>query len=628
MQLEIEERSKWRVLEQPLKELYKIIREAETYIKSCFEKKDWWAQAIILYQNRDSVEYHIHNLLCCIPIVIGAIETAGKLSSNDEDQINKRRFLWSRKYQNEWNDPELFQWKFGKQYLVTAEICNRIDQVWKEDRWILLDKIREKSFPEPTKYCQQLTNLLLKNLDEVGSLNGKLLPCSILLNSKDFQVRKRLGNGGKYKEISWLGETFVLRHIKGDIESLIPELSQLLSLSHPNILQFLCGFTDDEKKECFLVTEHMSRNLGTHVKEVYSPRKRIPLSLPVAVDIMLQIARGMEYLHSKKIYHGDLKPSNILAKTRNSSSEGFIHIKVTRFGLASLTSSTQNSNPSEELSNIWYAPEVLSEQDELNGPADARYTEKSDVYSYGMICFELLTGKIPFEDSHLQGDKMGRNIRAGERPLFPHQCPKYVTNLTKRCWHSDPEQRPSFTSICRILRYIKRFLAMNPDHSHPDSPVPLVDYYDIESSLQKKFPSWISKEPYPVSEIPFQMFAYQIMERERCISSYFKDTSESGSEAASISGDEHATVADDPLLAVTERKSPVPDEIMKRRLSLVSRFPDTKTNRNPGTPKGRSPRPPPLRCSRSMHVSPENNKLYTSPRIRRKSGHASDSEIP
>ncbi|KNA08819.1 hypothetical protein SOVF_159290 [Spinacia oleracea] len=375
----------------------------------------------------------------------------------------------------------------------------------------------------------------------------------------------------------------------------------------------------------------MSRNLCTHIKEFHTLKKHIPLPFPVALDIMLQIARGMEYLHSKKIYHGDLKPSNIFTKVQNHSSEGHthIHVKVTRFGLSSVTSLSQkNSNPGEELSYIWHSPEVLTEQEESKGGMDAKYTEKSDVYSFGMICFELLTGKVPFEDSHLQGDKMSRNIRAGERPLFSHHCPKYATSLTKRCWHSDPDQRPTFSSICRILRYIKRFLVMNPDYNHPDTPVPHIDYFDIESGLLKKFPSWMSNEPYPVSEIPFQMFAYRVTEREKCISNS-KDSSESGNEAASISGDEHVATADNPLLSVTERKNPIPDDYMKKRRSLVSRFPDTKPNKYPGTPKERSLRPPQLlRCSSSMHLTPDNHRLLVNSRIRRKSGHASDSELP
>ncbi|GMH22555.1 hypothetical protein Nepgr_024398 [Nepenthes gracilis] len=623
-----EKHTTWKGLEQPLKELYRVCKEGEAYIRQCFEIKDWWAKAIVLYQNRDCIEFHIHNLLCCLPIVIEAIEVAGELSNLDEDQMRKRRLFWSRKYQNEWKDPKLFQWSFGKKYLVSPEFCNRMDTVWKEDRWILLDKIHEKETSGSTKYQHRLVNLLSKNLDDSEPSNAKLLPSTILVGSKDYQVRRRLGNGGQYKEILWLGESFVLRHIKGDAEPLMHEICQLFSLAHPNILQLLCGFTDEEKKEYFLVTELMSKNIGSYMKELNSPKKRIPFSHTVAVDIMLQVARGMEYLHSKKIYHGNLNPSKILVRARINNTEGSLLAKVSGYGLSSLTHLSQKTSHSNEApSYIWHAPEVLAAQEESGSTIGAKYTGKSDVYSFGMICFEILTGKVPFDDAHLQGDKMSRNIRAGERPLFPFHCPKYVVTLTKKCWHSDPNQRPSFSSICRILRYIKRFLVMNPDQSQADPPIPLIDYYDVETGLLNKFPSWRKDDPFPVSEIPFQMFAYRVMEKEKSMVN-FKDTSESGSEGASMSGDENVATVDDSFLSVTERNNLLFPESANKRLSSIKRSADIKTNKYPGTPKGRSTRPPQLtRCSRSLNMNIADQMLLMSPRIKRHSGHSSDSEL-
>lgn len=579
-----EKQVKWRILEQPLKELLRVFKEAELYIRSCLETKDWWARAISLHQNNDCVEFHIHNLFCCIPVVIEAIEIAGEIAGWDHDEMQKKRLVYTRKYQSEWKDPKLFQWKYGKQYLITPEFCTSLETVWREDRWVLLNRVREKSQSGPnTKHEQRLNDLLSRNLDISEPSDWKLLPCSILSASKDYQVRRRLGCGGQHKEILWLGESFALRHIIGNIESLVPEISTLHSLSHPNIMSLLCSFTDEEKKECFLVTELMNRDLGSYIKEICCPRKRIPFSLPVAADLMLQIARGMEYLHHKKIYHGDLNPSNILVKARGNSSEGYLHVKVSGFGLSQAKSSNQKSpiNQGATLPFIWHAPEVLAEGEEAGSAAHGKCTEKSDVYSYGMVCFELLTGKVPFEDAHLQGDKMSRNIRAGERPLFPFHCPKYLTNLTKRCWHADPSQRPSFSSICRILRYVKRFLAMNPEHSiQSDPPMPLVDYGDIESRLLRKFPSWESSKPLPVSEIPFQMFVYRVVEREK-MSSNLKGDSESGSDA-SVGGDESTLMADDPFLSVTERKlSPSPEPPFKNLL-LLKRSPDAKPSKQPG----------------------------------------------
>lgn len=582
-----EKQTKWRILERPLRELHCIFREGEAYIRQCLETKEWWAKAITLYQNSDCVEFYIHNLLCCMPNVIEAIETAGEFSGLDQDEMKKKKIVYSSKYKREYRDWKLFQWKFGKQYLITPDFCNRLDTVWKEDRWTLLDKIQKKKISGSTKYEQRLIDLLNKSLDGSEPLNGKLFPCSILVGSKDYQVRRRLGGGSQYKEILWLGESFVLRHFFGDIEPLIPELASLLFLSHPNIMHYLCGFTDEEKKQCFLIMELMSKDLCSYVKETCGPRKRIPFSLGVAVDLMLQIARGMEYLHSKKIYHGDLNPSNILVKARGISSEGNMHAKVSEFGLASVRKVTPRnpSNHNGSLPFIWYAPEVLEEQEQTGTAENSKYTEKSDVYSFGMVCFELLTGKVPFEDSHLQGDKMSRNIRAGERPLFPFQSPRYVTNLTKKCWHADPNQRPSFSSICRILRYIKRFLAMN---AYPDSqldqldpPVPHVDYCDIELGLIKNFPSWGSSENPSVSQIPFQMFVYRLAEKEKVRAS-LKENSESGSDGASVCGDENTTTVDDPFISALERKSPPSLDVMNRKLSSTKKSSDARMNKLPG----------------------------------------------
>ncbi|GAB4844565.1 hypothetical protein Ancab_037963 [Ancistrocladus abbreviatus] len=76
------------------------------------------------FWDRDCREYHVHSLLGYIPVVLEAIEAAGELTSLDEDHNQKRRLFWSRKYHQEWNDPRLFQWRFGKRYLVSPEFCS------------------------------------------------------------------------------------------------------------------------------------------------------------------------------------------------------------------------------------------------------------------------------------------------------------------------------------------------------------------------------------------------------------------------------------------------------------------------------------------------------------------------
>ncbi|CAN4108378.1 unnamed protein product [Withania somnifera] len=609
--LRFEEKNiKWKILENPLRELLRVFKEAEQYIKQSLETKDFWAKAIVLYKNTDCVEFHIHDLLTCLPIVIEAIEIAGEISGSDHGEIQKRRFIYSMKYQKECKDPRIFQWRFGKQYLVSQKFCQRVCLVWNEDQWILQNKIQGKKNSGScilTKHDARLAALFLNNLHKTETeSNHKFSPSSVLVNSKDYQVRRRLGSGSQYKEIQWLGETFCLRHLFGDIKPLIPEISQELHLSHPNIMYVSCGFTDEEKRECFLIMELMNKDLSSYIKEICGPRKRVPFSLPVAIDLLLQIARGMEYLHSKKIYHA-----------RNVSTEGHLHVKVFGFGSSRYINLPQKANANQNngtLPFIWFAPEVLDEQELSGNGENTMYTEKSDVYSFGMIYFEVLTGKVPFEDSHLQGDKMSRNIRAGERPLFPFHSPKYLTSLTKKCWHTDPYQRPSFSSICRVLRYVKRFLVMNPEHSQQDSPLPPVDYLPLLGNSES--------DPLPVTQIPFQMFAYRVTEKEKTSTTHRDINSESGSDGASACGDD-PVMAEDPLPSPTEKKIASP-EILTKRLS-IRKPADIKVSKQPGTPKGRSVRPPSIRNSRQNSES--QLMMMNSPRTRKSSGNASDSEI-
>ncbi|XVF33206.1 hypothetical protein REPUB_Repub17cG0148500 [Reevesia pubescens] len=168
---------------------------------------------------------------------------------------------------------------------------------------------------------------------------------------------------------------------------------------------------------------------------------------------------------------------------------------------------------------------------------------------------------------------------------------------------------------------------MNPDYNNQSElPMPAVDYFDIESRLQGKFPTWEVSNPLPTSQIPFEMFAYRVLEKDKTAVT-LKDTSESGSDRTSISGNENTT-ADDSLESVTERRSLPSPEAMLRRPFTLKKSPDIRP-KHPVTPKGRSLRPPPMtHCGRSLRMKSESQLLLTSPRLQRTaSGHVSDSEL-
>ncbi|KAK8948709.1 Light-sensor Protein kinase [Platanthera zijinensis] len=529
-----EKKTKWKPMEQPLIELHRVFRDGEQYIRQCLEINDLFGRSIFLTQSADCVELHLYHLLCSIPVVLESIESVGEVTGEKHEENHRRRKAFTKKYEEEWMDPNVFRHKFGKLYLVSQEMCRRMDIVAREDRWLLLETISDLK-THNSKQENDLANLL-------KSPRGNLLPVSILTSSPDYHVRRRLGTSSHLKEIQWIGESFALKHVFCDVDQMMPEISLLSSLTHPNVLHYMYCFADKEKKECFMVMELMNRDLSSFIKEVRNPRKKVPFSLYSVVNTMLQIARGMEYLHSKMIYHGDLKPSNILVKWKHNSStdSSSVHVKIAGIG-QSATKGHSSAGEVVENPCIWSAPELLLDDGQPCPVPEAenssKYTEKSDVYSFGMICFELLTGKVPFEDVHLQGNKMIRNVRAGERPLFPFSSPKHLTNLTKRCWHEDPNQRPSFSSICRMLRYTKRFLVLNPESEQSEPPSPPLDYFDIEMNLSRKLESWQRRELLPVYEIPFEFYAYKVVERERISVNLKEKSSDSGSDA-SISGDE------------------------------------------------------------------------------------------
>jgi serine/threonine protein kinase len=100
------------------------------------------------------------------------------------------------------------------------------------------------------------------------------------------------------------------------------------------------------------------------------------------------------------------------------------------------------------------APEVMRNGgDESDPHKAAKYPFKSDIYSFGMSCYEILTGYIPF--SNVPHRELKNAILLGVRPSFPTLCPQELKTLIEACWHPNPTSRPSFTQICQTLRHLK-----------------------------------------------------------------------------------------------------------------------------------------------------------------------------
>lgn len=157
-----------------------------------------------------------------------------------------------------------------------------------------------------------------------------------------------------------------------------------------------------------------------------------PFSKEIAERIMHSIALGMAWLHDRNIVHRDLKASNILVRrTKDGSYNTFIADYECSIGVVG--------------TGFWRAPEVLQGCKEKNIHLKPElFTEAVDVYSYGMTCYEVLTGKLPFEDHPLYNYDL---VLSGRRPKVPKYVDFWARGLLNMCWESNPEDRPSFRYI-------------------------------------------------------------------------------------------------------------------------------------------------------------------------------------
>jgi serine/threonine protein kinase len=242
---------------------------------------------------------------------------------------------------------------------------------------------------------------------------------------------------------------------KTSVKAVKNEAKLLASLEHPNVVQFI-GYAVKEKLH-YIITELMSKDLRMYLEENGPP------SLPLAVDIMLQIAEGMKYLHERGVMHRDLKAENILINVVENESyiSPSVQVKLTDFGLSKLNLNNSRFTTMGVGTAQWRAPEVF--KDEQN---TEKYTNAADVYSFALVFFEVLTREVPF--AQISRSQILGEIRSGKMPKLPHDddCPWPLSAFIKECWATRPEDRPKFPEICQRLQECKDTIL---NHSTPNA---------------------------------------------------------------------------------------------------------------------------------------------------------------
>ncbi|GIL55286.1 hypothetical protein Vafri_10854 [Volvox africanus] len=262
----------------------------------------------------------------------------------------------------------------------------------------------------------------------------------------DILIGKEIAEGGcgKIFRGCWLGRDVAVKvplsepAMGGDEAKLKRQIglevaAMMAAPPHPNVLQLLAASL--EGPGLALVLDYLAP--GCLFGMLYGPQRPAHgLPCSVLLRILLGVARGMAWLHHHNVVHRDLKPENILLDTCANP-------KIADFGLAAVLQDRQQLLTSRMGSTGWVAPEILK---------GLPYDKKVDVYSFGIIIWECLAGKRPYEG--LTNDQVMFAVAAGFRPPVPPDTDPELEQLMCACWAQDPEQRPAFQDIARKLQML------------------------------------------------------------------------------------------------------------------------------------------------------------------------------
>ncbi|KAF6147620.1 hypothetical protein GIB67_031611 [Kingdonia uniflora] len=294
-----------------------------------------------------------------------------------------------------------------------------------------------------------------------------------IIKNSDLEELRELGSGtfGTVYHGKWRGSDVAIKRINERCFAGKPleqdqmrddfwnEAIKLADLHHPNVVAFYGVVVDSPGGSVATVTEYM---VNGSLRQALQRNDRA-LDKRKSLFIAMDVAFGMEYLHGRNIVHFDLKSDNLLVNLRDPHRPICKVRDCSHFTAVFLEFLTNTSDFYEVgdlgLSKVkcqtlisggvrgtlpWMAPELLNGSSSL-------VSEKVDVFSFGIVMWELLTGEEPYADLHY-GAIIGGIVSNTLRPPVPESCDVEWRSLMEKCWSSEPPERPSFTEIANCLR--------------------------------------------------------------------------------------------------------------------------------------------------------------------------------
>ena len=271
------------------------------------------------------------------------------------------------------------------------------------------------------------------------------------ISPKELQIDELIGQGG-YGEVyrgTWCGVQVAIKQLylktlsTKIFEDFEQETKIMSQCQFPYIIR-LYGVCL-EAGHYSMIMEYMPK--GSLYKILHDQSEELTWN-PLRWTIALNIAQGLSYLHSQKIIHRDLKSLNILLNENYQA-------KICDFGLSKIKLESNSINTKQTIigTTRWIAPELFLDQ-----KLSPNYS--TDIYSYGMILWEISSRELPFKNATNEF-MVGAWIMNGRQEVIPENCPKSYADIIKICWEV-PDKRPVVEEIVQLLEIAKFSLNTNP----------------------------------------------------------------------------------------------------------------------------------------------------------------------